>query len=116
MLEMHVEQSIVLEGLGLSVGIVNGIAEMRQFEIKVLGRANHAGATPMRYRQDALAGVAEAIVRTELLTAQHSSKNAVATVGSILCAPNATNVIPGEVVFSLEVRDLDRSRNFPTRF
>lgn len=105
MIELHIEQSIVLDNQGLSIGIVKGIAGTKQFLFKVKGRMDHAGATPMTYRQDALAGAAEAIIKVEKIVKAFSSKTAVATCGAISSIPGVPNVISGETTFSLDIRD-----------
>lgn len=106
MIELHIEQSVVLERRGVSVGIVTGIAGARQFQFQVRGQTNHGGATPMSYRYDALAGVAEAITRVERMVKEHPSSSAVVTCGTISCLPGVPNVIPGEATFSFDIRDV----------
>src|ERR1700720_4513532 len=61
-LEFHIEQGPVLESLGIPLGIVEGIAGQTRCEFTFLGRANHAGTTPMNLRHDAMSGAAEWIV------------------------------------------------------
>jgi hydantoinase/carbamoylase family amidase len=76
-------------------------------EARLYGRADHAGATPMgELRRDALAGAAEVVLAAEA-TATAASPSCVATVGRIEAKPGATNVIPGEVLLSLDIRDVD---------
>ncbi len=106
MLELHVEQSVVLEEKNIPVGIVTEIAGAREFIFSIRGMANHAGATPMQFRQDAVAGLGEAIVGIEETVKKHKSSRAVATVGVISCFPGAPNIIPGEASFSLDIRDI----------
>jgi allantoate deiminase len=66
------------------------------------GQANHAGTTPMNLRRDALAGAAEWIAAVEKL-AKHT-EGLVATVGKIEVTPNATNVIAGTALMTLDAR------------
>lgn len=101
-LEFHIEQGPILESLGLSLGVVDSIAGQTRMELCFLGRANHAGTTPMHLRHDAVAAAAEWIIAAER-TAQ-SQPNLVATVGRIEAKPGATNVIAGEARVSLDVR------------
>jgi allantoate deiminase len=101
-LEFHIEQGPVLESLGLPLGVVEAIAAQTRTELVFLGRANHAGTTPMHFRHDALAAAAEWIVAVEH-TAQ-SSAGLVATVGQVEAKPGATNVIAGEARVTLDVR------------
>ena len=105
-LELHIEQSVVLEERGVQIGVVTTITGIRGFEVTLRGVANHAGATPMDRRRDALAGAAEIIVALERL-APTLGPHTVCTVGHISCSPGARNVIPGEVRFSIDFRDID---------
>ncbi len=108
--EMHIEQSVVLEEKRLSLGIVTGITGIRQYRVRLLGVANHAGATPMALRQDSLAAAAECILAVEHIASQVPGGTAVGTVGYLVSGPNVTNVIPGETRFSIDLRDLDMAR------
>lgn len=101
-LEFHIEQGPVLESLGLPLGIVDAIVGQSRLNLTFRGRANHAGTTPMTLRRDALAAASEWICRVENLAVGEPSL--VATVGSIMAEPNATNVIPELVRVSLDVR------------
>jgi allantoate deiminase len=101
-LEFHIEQGPVLEDLNVSLGIVEAIAGQSRYELTFRGRANHAGTTPMRLRHDALAGAAEWIAAVE--QEANAIDGLVATVGRIDVLPGATNVIPGEVRLSLDIR------------
>jgi allantoate deiminase len=101
-LEFHIEQGPVLESLNLPVGVVNAIAGQSRLELTFLGRANHAGTTPMHLRSDAIAGAAEWIVAVE--RAAQSVPGLVATVGKIEAKPGAVNVIAAEARLTLDVR------------
>jgi allantoate deiminase len=101
-LEFHIEQGPVLHQLGLPLAVVDSIAGQTRMEVLFLGAANHAGTTPMRNRQDALACAAEWILEVE--KEGHAQEGLVATVGRIANEPNASNAIPGEVRVSLDVR------------
>jgi hydantoinase/carbamoylase family amidase len=105
-LELHIEQSVVLEECGVQIGVVTTITGIRGFEVMLRGVANHAGATPMNRRCDALAGAAEIVVALERL-APTLGPHTVCTVGQLSCSPGARNVIPGEVRFSIDLRDID---------
>jgi hydantoinase/carbamoylase family amidase len=105
-LELHIEQSVVLEECGMQIGVVTTITGIRGFEVTLRGVANHAGATPMDRRHDALAGAAEIMLALERLTPT-LGPHTVCTVGQIACSPGARNVIPGEVQFSIDFRDID---------
>jgi allantoate deiminase len=101
--ELHIEQGRILEDAGDQLGIVRSITGLRQLGITLLGRADHAGTTPMILRRDALAGAAEAMSRIEAL-AMEMGPPAVATVGTIVAEPGSTNVVPGRVRFTIDVR------------
>jgi allantoate deiminase len=101
-IEFHIEQGPVLEELGHPLGVVEAIAGQSRLELTFMGRANHAGTTPMHLRYDALAGAAEWIGEVE--RAAKAVPGAVATVGKIEGRPGATNVITSEVRVTLDVR------------
>ena len=108
-LEMHIEQGPVLEVANLRLAVVEGIVGQTRMELRFDGYANHAGTTPMRLRRDALAAAAEWMVEVE--TMARARDGLVATVGKIAAEPGASNVIPGSVTVSLDVRHLnDRVR------
>jgi allantoate deiminase len=100
--EVHIEQGPVLEREKLSVGVVSAIAGQSRFKITWTGKAGHAGTTPMALRRDALAGAAEFALAAERLA--QGTGGLVATVGSLTVAPGAANVIPGQVLHTLDVR------------
>jgi allantoate deiminase len=100
--EVHIEQGPVLEAEGLSVAAVSAIAGQTRFNLQFNGQANHAGATPMRLRRDALTAAAEWITAVEAL-AQRTA-GLMATVGKVSVEPNGSNVVPGVVQLSLDVR------------
>jgi allantoate deiminase len=103
--EIHIEQGPVLEAEGLSLAVVEGIVGQSRLGFRFTGHANHAGTTPMHLRRDALAAAAEWMSAVE--TAAREVDGVVATVGKILVEPNATNVIPGVVEVSLDVRHIE---------
>jgi allantoate deiminase len=100
--EFHIEQGPVLEELDISLGIVEAIAGQSRYELTFHGKANHAGTSPMHLRKDALAAAAEWISAVERQA--QTTAALVATVGRIEALPGATNVIPGEVCVSLDIR------------
>jgi allantoate deiminase len=108
-LEAHIEQGPYLEDAGRALGVVSSIAGARRFLITITGRAGHSG-TPYERRHDALAGAADAILAIERVA---RASRLIATVGHLAVHPDAVNVIPGEVEFSLDLRgehDADRDR------
>jgi len=101
-LEFHIEQGPVLENLNLPLAAVEAIAGQTRLEVTFLGRANHAGTTPMHLRFDAIAGAAEWIGTVERVA--QGIQGLVATVGKIEAKPGATNVIAAEASLTLDVR------------
>jgi allantoate deiminase len=101
--ELHIEQGPVLEGLNLPVGVVSAIAGATRLAANLIGMAGHAGTVPMRLRRDALAGAAECIVEIEEFC-RTDADGLVGTVGYIHAMPGATNVIPGQVSFTIDIR------------
>ena len=111
-LELHIEQGPVLEAQNLPVGVVTAIAGATRLAARLTGMAGHAGTVPMALRRDALAGAAECIGAIEQVCRSDAAGLA-GTVGSIQARPGATNVIPGEVSFSIDMRaptDMHRKR------
>ena len=102
-IELHIEQGPVLEAQNLSVGVVTAIAGATRLAASLTGMAGHAGTVPMRLRRDALAGAAECIVAIEDFC-KTDEGGLVGTVGYIHAAPGATNVIPGQVSFTIDIR------------
>ena len=108
-IELHIEQGGLLEKAGLQIGIVEGIVGLRWIEVIVTGMANHAGATPMDQRQDAMLAAARFTVAVNDAIRAEPGRQ-VATVGRVVVTPNTTNVIPGEVLLTVDLRDLDESK------
>jgi allantoate deiminase len=100
--EVHIEQGPILEQKNLSVGVVTAISGQTRLRLNFKGRSGHSGTTPMKSRRDALCAAAEFISAVETLA--HRTGGLVATVGEITALPGASNVIPGEVSLSLDVR------------
>jgi allantoate deiminase len=100
--ELHIEQGPVLEAEGLAVGVVTAINGFSRLRATLSGTAGHAGTVPMRLRRDALAAAAECVLAVERIAQRDAEL--VATVGRIEASPGAINVIPGKVVFTVDVR------------
>jgi allantoate deiminase len=103
--EVHIEQGPVLEARDLPVGIVSAIAGQSRYSLTFTGYAAHAGTTPMDRRKDALVAAAEFVLVVE--AEARETEGLVATVGQLAVSPGATNVVPGQVVLSLDVRHAD---------
>lgn len=103
--ELHIEQGPILEAEGLAMGVVTGITGSINLTVTIDGVAGHAGTVPMTRRNDALAAAAEAILAVERNCS--GEDGLVGTVGTISVGPDATNVIPGVVRFSVDLRSGD---------
>ena len=105
--EVHIEQGPVLEAEDLPLGVVTAIAGQSRARIAFTGEAGHAGTVPMGLRRDALCAASEFVTAVEAVARGHAG--AVATVGELDVQGGASNVIPGRVVLSLDVRHADDS-------
>ncbi len=104
-LELHIEQGPVLEANQSRLAAVSGIVGIRRAIIELHGKANHAGATPMYLRRDAMAAAAKIICAVEEIV--HAHPGTVGTVGKVLVEPNQGNVIAERVTIMPEMRSLD---------
>jgi len=108
-LELHIEQGGTLDSEKINIGVVEGIVGINWWDVSVEGFANHAGTTAMNNRQDALLAAAKFIEAVNRVVTSVPGRQ-VGTVGRITALPGAPNVIPGKVVLSLELRDLDAAK------
>ena len=108
-LELHIEQGGTLDSQKINIGVVEGIVGINWWDVSVEGFANHAGTTAMNNRQDALLAAAKFIEVVNRVVTSVPGRQ-VGTVGRITALPGAPNVIPGKVVLSLELRDLDAAK------
>ncbi|GAB4074209.1 Zn-dependent hydrolase [Barrientosiimonas marina] len=102
-LEMHIEQGPTLEESQIPIGVVQSIVGLTQLNVTVIGQAGHAGTTPMDKRSDALIAAAEMISDLPRLAADEGN-GSVLTVGQLQVSPNAANVIPDSVNFTIDIR------------
>jgi len=102
-LEIHIEQAVQLERKKVSVGIVTGIAGPRWYRFTVLGESGHAGSTPMNMRKDPMSAAVKLIQDIENIVS--AKENTVGTIGQIEAKPGGINIIPKEVIFTLDLRD-----------
>jgi len=108
-LELHIEQGGILESENIQIRVVEGIVAMMDWDVTIEGFANHAGATPMNMRKDALLAASKLVVAVNEVVNSVPGKQ-VGTVGKITSLPGASNVIPGKVIMSLEIRDLSMEK------
>ncbi|MDN4609180.1 Zn-dependent hydrolase [Sporosarcina highlanderae] len=105
-IELHIEQGPVLDKEEIPIGIVEGILGFTWLSVTVTGETNTSGPTPMYLRKDALSSAARMIVEIEKL-ASKVGENAITTVGIVEVKPGHVNSIPGEVRFTVDIRDED---------
>ncbi len=105
--ELHIEQGRILSAQDIPIGLVQGIQSQSAGNWIMTGRADHAGATPMKGRKDAVHASAQFI--TALTAMARKDENCVATVGDIHVSGGARNVIASELCGTLDIRhpDLD---------
>ncbi len=102
-IELHIEQGPVLEAERKDIGLVETIVGLDRYEVIIKGMSGHAGTTPMDKRKDALVGASEFILAVNRI-AKEIGDGTVGTVGQLSLTPNASNVIPGYVNLSLDIR------------
>ncbi len=108
-LELHIEQGGNLYTEKLDIGVVEGIVAIEWWEFSFLGKANHAGTTPMNMRKDPMLPAAKFVLAVNEIVNSYEGKQ-VGTVGKIQAFPGAGNVIPGEVKVTVEIRDLSAEK------
>jgi N-carbamoyl-L-amino-acid hydrolase len=103
--EAHIEQGPVLEDKDITIGVVQGVLGIRWYDCVVSGMEAHAGPTPMELRQDALQ-TATQIMQEVIAIANRFGPHGRGTVGMVQVFPNSRNVIPGQVTFSIDFRNM----------
>ena len=109
-LECHIEQGPVLDQVGEAVGVVTSIVGLRQVQVTVSGEQNHAGTTPMAMRRDAFQGVARIATLLNDRFRNLVTPQTVWTIGHLRLSPNASSIVPGQAVFTIQWRDGDAAR------
>lgn len=108
-IELHIEQGGILHQENINIGVVEGIVGVNWWDVTIDGFANHAGTTPMNQRKDALLAAAKYIDAVNRVVTSVPGRQ-VGTVGKIQAFPGAYNIVPGKVVTSLGLRDLDSAK------
>ena len=103
-MEIHIEQGPILERNHKDIGIVDSIVGIRRYNGTVEGQADHAGTTPMNLRKDAVMKTARLLLELKVKCEQHPGM--VLTAGYLEVEPNAVNIIPEKVKFSLDIRSV----------
>jgi N-carbamoyl-L-amino-acid hydrolase len=104
--ETHIEQGPVLEDAGMVIGVVPAVMGLSWYDCVVGGMEAHAGPTPMHLRRDALQ-VATRIMQEVVAIANRYPPYGRGTVGMVQVFPNSRNVIPGQVKFSIDLRNVN---------
>ena len=102
-LELHIEQGPVLERAGLPIGVVTGVQGMHWYEVIIQGQSVHAGPTPMALRTDPVQALMQLLPQLYGRVAE-AGEEARLTVGSITTSTHATNTVPPQVRFTLDLR------------
>ncbi len=107
-LELHIEQGPILDGLGIPIGIVEGIVFIDRYMIHVEGKAGHAGTVPLNRRDDALVKSAD-LIKCLNKAFRSAGPGLMGTIGEFRVHPGAFNIIPGKVEMSLDLRCLKKT-------
>jgi N-carbamoyl-L-amino-acid hydrolase len=102
--EAHIEQGPVLEDHAKTIGVVTGVLGIRWYDCVVTGMEAHAGPTPMALRKDALQAAAQ-LMQEVVACAHRHPPHGRGTVGMVQVHPNSRNVMPGQVKFSIDLRN-----------
>lgn len=108
--EMHIEQGPTLDVNNESIGIVTDIVGIRDMKITFEGQQNHAGTTPMPMRVDAFQAVSAFNQLLNDRLCNVVTPQTVWTIGHVSLHPNASSIVPGRAVFSMQWRDGDKGR------
>ncbi len=109
-LECHIEQGPVLDKVGEAIGVVTSIVGLRQLQVTIQGEQNHAGTTPMAMRRDAFQGVARIATLLNDRFRNLVTPQTVWTIGHLRLSPNASSIVPGQAVFTIQWRDGEADR------
>ena len=104
-LELRIEQGGVLESMKKDIGVVSSIVGEERYMVTVHGRENHAGTTPMKYRDDALIKASKMMLSLNE-KCKEIDDTMVVTVGWIKAFPGEQNIIPGKVQMTVEIRSV----------
>ncbi|MGQ2901992.1 Zn-dependent hydrolase [Neoaquamicrobium sediminum] len=101
--ELHIEQGPILEDEDIDIGVVTHGQGLWWLQVTLTGKDAHTGSTPMPKRRNAGLGMARV---TELVheVAMDYQPDAVGAIGHVEVYPNSRNVIPGKVVFTIDIR------------
>ncbi len=109
-IEVHIEQGSTLDDAGEAIGVVTGIVGSRQIQVTITGQQNHAGTTLMHQRKDAFQALCAFNAALNDRLRNIVTPRTVWTIGRMQLRPNAPSIVPGEVVFDVQWRDIDDDR------
>jgi N-carbamoyl-L-amino-acid hydrolase len=107
--EYHIEQGPILEAQQKQIGVVTHCQGLWWLEFTLTGKEAHTGSTPMNMRVNAglaMARIFEMVQRV----AMENQPGAVGGVGQVKFSPNSRNVLPGKVVFTVDIRTPDQAK------
>ena len=104
--ELHIEQGPILEAEEKDIGVVTHGQGLSWTQITITGKDAHTGSTPMPMRKNAGLAMARVLEKVDEIAWSHAP-HAVGAAGHIDVYPNSRNVIPGKVVFTVDLRSPD---------
>lgn len=107
--EYHIEQGPILEAENKQIGVVTHCQGLWWLEFTLTGKEAHTGSTPMAMRVNAGLAMARIIEAVQAI-AMENQPGAVAGVGQAKFSPNSRNVLPGTVVFTVDLRTPDQGK------
>lgn len=107
--EYHIEQGPILEADEKKIGVVTHCQGLWWLEVTLTGREAHTGSTPMNMRINAGLAMAR-IMEMVQAVAMENQPGAVGGVGQVFFSPNSRNVLPGKVVFTVDIRSPDQEK------
>jgi N-carbamoyl-L-amino-acid hydrolase len=108
-LEYHIEQGPILEAEQKQIGVVTHCQGLWWLEFTLTGKEAHTGSTPMNMRVNAGLAMARIIEMVQTV-AMDAQPGAVGGVGQVKFSPNSRNVLPGTVVFTVDIRSPDQQK------
>jgi N-carbamoyl-L-amino-acid hydrolase len=105
--ELHIEQGPVLEAQKKSIGVVEGISGVFKWDVRLIGKADHAGTAPMNMRSDAFMGMVDFGHEIPRIIEEEGTEKTRITVGKAELKPGFPHTIAGEACFTIVGRDLD---------
>jgi N-carbamoyl-L-amino-acid hydrolase len=107
--ELHIEQGPILEAENKTIGVVTHCQGLWWLEFTLTGREAHTGSTPMAMRVNAGLAMARIFEMVQEV-AMKNQPGAVGGVGQVKFSPNSRNVLPGTVVFTVDIRTPDQAK------